>query len=162
MFERDDEPLIAGWHEPAALLGLGLEQVYAKLDTGSDRSSVHAREIHISRDQSFVDFAAPLLHVQRDCTRAPSGGLRQVRAELVDLRLVKSSNGAEELRPVISTPLILGPLSFVARLSLCNRSGMRFCVLLGRDSLHGRFLVDSSRAHLLEGEPGPHSLVGCF
>lgn len=146
-------PLVAGWHEAIALHHLGLDHVYAKLDTGSDRSSLHARSLLLSADESSVEFSAAFLRIQKDCTPFDSsgGGVRRLRADVVDVRIVRSSNGTDERRPVIDTILEVADQAFPVRLSLHDRKGLRFGVLLGRDALRGRFLVDAARAHLLSG-----------
>lgn len=155
MNPRDSAPLelnclvTAGWHERVALPRLGIDAAFAKLDTGADASSLHARDIVVSADHREIEFTAPLLRKQDHCEGFPGGGVRRVRAPLVEERVVRSASG-EEVRYVISTELVLGTTRFEAHFSLTNREGMRFPILIGRDALAGRFVVDSSKAHLLE------------
>jgi hypothetical protein len=141
--------VVAGWHERAALPLLGIDAAFAKLDTGADTSSLHARDIIVSRDHREVEFTAPFLRTQKDCKEFPGGGVRRVRAPLVEERIVRSASG-EEIRYVIATTLVLGKTELVAHFSLTNREGLRFPLLIGRDALSGRFLVDPAGAHLLD------------
>lgn len=143
--------LRVGWHERVRLPDLGIEQAFAKLDTGADSSTLHARDIVIREDGAtrFVEFTAPLLRRQESCQEWPGGGVRRVRAPVADERIVRSSNGEDEARIVIRTTLILGELAFEARFSLTSREGLRFPLLLGRDALAGRVLIDSSDSHVL-------------
>jgi hypothetical protein len=143
--------IVAGWHEKVALPDLGIEQAFAKLDTGADSSTLHARDIAIvgKGDARRVEFTAPLLRRQESCKEWPGGGVRRVQAPLVEERIIRSSNGEDEARVVIATQLVLGELTFEARFSLTSREGLRFPLLIGRDALQGRVLVDAGRAHLL-------------
>jgi ribosomal protein S6--L-glutamate ligase len=65
---------------------------------------------------------------------------------------VRSSSGVSEERLVVKTPLRLGDESFDIELTLTNRENMDFRMLLGREALSGRFVVD----------PGQNLLMGDF
>jgi hypothetical protein len=54
-----------------------------------------------------------------------------------------------EQRPVIEATLRLGPVSKRVRLTVTNRSNMRFPMILGRTALAGDFVVDVSGKYLL-------------
>ena len=147
---RDESPaLIVGWHERVSLPQLGIESAFAKFDTGADGSSLHARDIVILHDEGCVEFTAPTLRRQSSCLSWPGGGVRRVRAPLVDTRIVRSSNGEEAPRPVVRSLFALGGSEFEVDFSLTSREGMRFPILIGRNALQGRFLVDSGNSHLL-------------
>lgn len=142
--------LTIGWHEPVALPDLGIELAYAKIDTGADTSTLHARDVRIVGEGGArsVEFTPPLLRRQTSCEQWPEGGVRHVRAVLVEERIVRSSMGEDEVRVIIRTRLVLGSLEFEANFSLTNRVGLRFPVLIGRDALEGRAVVDPGRSHL--------------
>lgn len=144
-------PLVVGWHEPVALPDLGIELAYAKIDTGADTSTLHARDIRIvgEGEARRVQFTPPLLRRQSSCKEWPEGGVRHVTAPLVEERIVRSSMGEDEVRVIIRTRLVLGSLEFEANFSLASRVGLRFPVLIGRDALEGRTVVDPGRSHLL-------------
>lgn len=143
-------PLVVGWHEPVALPDLGIDVAYAKIDTGADTSTLHARDVRIVGEGSTrtVQFTPPLLRRQTSCKEWPEGGVRHVSAPLVEERIVRSSMGEDEVRVIIRTRLVLGPLEFEGSFSLTSREGLRFPVLIGRDALEGRVIVDPSRTHL--------------
>jgi len=145
-------PTVVGWHERVALPDLDIGGLYAKLDTGADSSSLHATNITVLGGGTSVEFTPPLVRNQDSCDEWPLGGVRRVRAPIVDERIIRSSNGEEETRPVILTRIRLAGCEFEARFSLTVRTGMRFALLVGRDALAGRFLVDPGQSHV--GEPG--------
>src|SRR5690606_26313468 len=67
------------------------------------------------------------------------------QAKLVDVRSVKSSQGISEERPVIKTPVSIGGKMFEIELTLANRDTMEYRMLLGREAINGRYLVDPSK-----------------
>ncbi|HSC88180.1 MAG TPA: RimK/LysX family protein [Polyangiaceae bacterium] len=141
--------VILGWREWLALPELGIERIAAKIDTGARTSALHARDMVVVHTEQgmMAEFTPPLLRHQSGANW-PGGGVRRVRAPLVDERIVKSSNGDEEPRWVIRTEFVLGGLTFTSELSLTNRAGMTFPVLIGRQALRRRFLVHPGRSHL--------------
>jgi len=64
------------------------------------------------------------------------------------------SGGHRELRCVIATTLCLGALSFDAEVTLTDRETLQYRMLIGRNALRTRFLVDSKRSFAL-GKPSP-------
>ena len=70
-----------------------------------------------------------------------------VETPIVGFKDVRSSSGHQERRPVIKTPLVLGPHRFTIALTLTDRDEMGFRMLLGRAALRRRFLVDSGRSY---------------
>ena len=148
--------VLLGWREWLALPDLGIHRIAAKIDTGARTSALHARDmVVVHTDEGMVaEFTPPLLRHQGDADVWPLGGVRRVRAPLVDERIVRSSNGEEEPRWVIRTAFTLGGIEFESELTLTNRSGMRFPVLIGRQALRTRFLVNPGRSHLGGGRRG--------
>jgi hypothetical protein len=53
------------------------------------------------------------------------------------------------VRPVIETEMVLGPVRKKILLTLTNRSGMLFRMILGRKALEGDFRVDVAGKYLL-------------
>lgn len=136
-----------GWREWVELPELGVHRIKAKIDTGARTSSLHAFGLErFQRDgREMVRFEAHPL--QRDTTvRIP------VEAELVDRRSVRSSTGAETVRPVIETEVTLLGQRWPIELSLIRRDLMGFRMLLGRQAIRGRFVVDPGRS-FLGGKP---------
>ena len=76
---------------------------------------------------------------------------------LVDKRVVKSSSGFREERYVIQTNLEIGNSNWLIEMTLTNRDSMGFRMLLGREAMSGRVLVDPEQQYLL-GQPTSDSL----
>lgn len=136
-------PLI-GWREWAAFPDLGVERIHAKIDTGAKSSAIHAFDIEVEETakKQFVRFC---LH-PRQRRKTPE---IFCRLPLVDRRLVRSSNGQAEERLVIETRMQLGGVCWPIELTLTNRDAMGFRLLVGRDGLEDRFLIDPAASHLL-------------
>ena len=71
-------------------------------------------------------------------------------APLLEERWITSSNGHRALRPVILTHVSLGGESWPIEVTLTARDEMGFRMLLGRQALRRRFLVDAGRSDLAE------------
>ncbi|WP_234031991.1 RimK/LysX family protein [Porphyrobacter sp. SLTP] len=131
--------LVVGWRELVSLPELGLAGIPAKIDTGARTSSLHGHvlEDFVRDGERFVRFA-----VDWDGTR------HVCEAVNVDLRGITSSNGDQQTRFVIKSPLTIGNLTFRAEISLANRSQMQFPMLIGRTALRRRMVVDSGHSWL--------------
>jgi hypothetical protein len=139
------ERRIVGWREWVALGDLGVPWVKAKVDTGARSSSLHAWDVRVDHDAGEVRFALhPFQH--DDVLTVP------VRAPLVGVRDVRSSNGEVERRPAISTTALIAGVAVPIELTLTNRDEMGFRMLLGRTALKRRFLVDPGRSFLGGGD----------
>jgi ribosomal protein S6--L-glutamate ligase len=71
--------------------------------------------------------------------------------------VVKSSSGYREQRYVIQTHLKIGQDSWNIEMTLTNRDSMGFRMLLGREAMSGRLLVDPEQKYLL-GQPSPETI----
>jgi hypothetical protein len=138
---------IVGWREWIALPDLGVNWVKAKVDTGARSSSLHAYELEtFSRaDAEWVRFA---IHPWQRSVRNAS----RVEAQLFEWRNVRSSSGASERRPVIRTSVALGGQHHAIDLTLTRRDDMGFRMLLGREAVRRRFLVNPGKS-FLTGKP---------
>ena len=125
-----------GWWEWVLLDGVTSEPVRAKIDTGAETSSLHAEKLSvIERDGEMI---AKFRFKKRVC-----------EAKVIELRSIKSSNGTSSLRPVVELAIEIAGETFMTQFSLADRSEMRFPVLLGRETLAGRFLVDAEDKQVL-------------
>ena len=70
------------------------------------------------------------------------------QALLHDERYVKSSNGSRELRPVIRTAVSWDNQLWEIDVTLTSRDLMGFRMLLGREAIRRRYLVDTGRSYL--------------
>lgn len=124
--------LIIGWKEWVCLPALGIKAICAKTDTGAKTSSIHAHTIeYISKNgMAYVRFSIhPLARTNTIVVTH--------EAPMIDKRLVKSSNGETEERPVIATQLQLGGHTWPIEINLTNRAFMENRMLLGREALGG-------------------------
>ncbi|NNL56492.1 MAG: ATP-dependent zinc protease [Pseudomonadales bacterium] len=130
---------IIGWREWCELEKLGLPGVAAKIDTGAKTSSLHAFKLNYREKSNgtWVDFYVHPVQRHKDPQI-------KCKARVIEMRSVVSSNGQAEKRPVIKTRIILGPHSFLTEITLTNRDEMGYRMLIGRQSLAPRFIVDSS------------------
>ncbi|MCR9144080.1 MAG: RimK/LysX family protein [bacterium] len=154
-----------GWREWVSLPDLPIDSIKAKVDTGAHNSSLHARDLEFFtrqvqgpgglREREFVRFATDPNHPgasgKRKAGQAPAPDAAVVTAEalVLDRRAVRSSSGESEVRPVISTRLRIGEYEFPIELNLTDREMMGFRLLIGRQSIHGRFWVDPSASYLI-------------
>ena len=136
------ERSIIGWREWVLLPQLLDLPIKAKIDTGARTSSVHS-----FGTRRFSDRGAPhvefLLHPLQDRDSPEIACI----AEVKDERLVKSSNGESEVRLFVETLARLGEIDWTIQLSLADRDVMGFRMLLGREALRRRFLVDPARSY---------------
>lgn len=128
---------VIGWREWTALPQIGVPHIKAKIDTGARTSSVHAfnAEIYVERGVEKVRF---VLHpIQRNHEISVP-----MDSEVVEYRHVKSSSGHVTRRPVIVTTISLHGQEWPIELTLANRDAMGFRMLLGREAIRHRFVVD--------------------
>ncbi|MBD2482853.1 MULTISPECIES: ATP-dependent zinc protease family protein [Planktothrix] len=144
--------LIIGWREWVALPDLGIGKIKAKIDTGARSSSLHAFDIEIvqtpgelSQGKQRVRFKVHPL--QRDTINTVSA-----EVDLLEYRPVRNSGGQTELRPVILTDIELMGKRWLMELTLTNRDAMGFRMLLGRQALKRRFLIDCRQSFLSDSQ----------
>lgn len=139
MGERDT----IGWREWVALPDLGIPSIKVKVDTGARSSALHAFDVRtVVRDgRSYVRFK---VHPRQKDAAATV----EAEAELVDHRRVKSSGGHATVRPVVRTHVEFRGLRWPIELTLVARDEMGFRMLLGRQAVRGRFVVDPGRSYI--------------
>ena len=134
--------VIIGWREWVALPELGIEHIKAKIDTGARSSSLHAFEIEafIREGKSMVRFEVHPVQRRDDITV-------QCEAEVFDVRRVRSSSGEVSKRFVIRTEVQWMGERWPVELTLADRSEMGFRMLIGREAIRSRLLVDPGRSY---------------
>lgn len=137
-------PAIIGWREWAAFPALGVKRIKAKVDTGAKTSAVHAYRVRTEMRNRAL-WAVFYLHPEQK-KRTPE---IECAALVVARRRIRSSNGAIELRYIIETTLSLNGRRWPIQLSLANRDEMGFRLLLGRDALRKKFIIDPGASFLL-------------
>jgi hypothetical protein len=134
--------LVIGWREWIELPDLGVPRIKAKVDTGARSSSLHAERIELFQLRGDVGVRFIVFPLQRSRLRPVA-----CQAPLYDERYVKSSNGSRELRPVIRTAVSWGGQAWEVDVTLTSRDLMGFRMLLGREAIRRRFLVDTGRSY---------------
>lgn len=109
-------------------------RLQARIDTGAALSSIDACDIKM--EGAYVSFS-----LADRC-----GGYR-VRSKLLKVKEVRTSEG-KDIRPVVMMEFCLGSHRIRSRVTLNDRSAMEYPVLIGRNALKKRFIVDVSRKNL--------------
>jgi hypothetical protein len=113
--------------------------IKAKADTGARTSALHAYDIEVQGDIVYFK-----VHPVQDDTKK----VVHCSATLIDQRFVRSSAGRETLRPVIETDIEVSGRRWSIELTLAPRDLMGFRMLIGRQALKGRVLVDPGKSFL--------------
>lgn len=132
---------IIGWRENLDLPQLNIQNIKAKIDTGARSSALHTFDVDIYtlNDQKMVKFK---VHPYQKDTHTTI----EASAPLLEYRKVTNSGGHSQVRPVIKTMINLGKYQWEIELTLTNRDVMGFRMLLGRQAVKNRFLIDSGRS----------------
>lgn len=141
--KRKPKPVI-GWREWVALPDLGVEAIKVKIDTGARSSSLHAFELE-RFERNGIAVMRFVLHPRQ---RSSEESVGPIEAPIHAEKLVRNPGGREEIRPVIRTAVVWNEIEFEVELNLTRRDEMGFRMLLGRQAVRRRFLVDPGRSFL--------------
>ncbi|WP_348811852.1 30S ribosomal protein S6--L-glutamate ligase [Flavobacterium maritimum] len=147
-----ENKVILGSEEWCSFPELDIPTIKARVDSGAKTSALHAINIapFIKNDANWVKF--DINPIQNNLKT-----VIHCEAPLVDKRIVKSSSGFREQRYVIQTHLKMGESRWPIEMTLTNRDSMGFRMLLGREAMSGRVLVDPEQKYLL-GQPTTDNL----
>lgn len=112
---------------------LKLEHIDVKIDTGAYTSAIHCSRIKELDGKLYCKF---------ESKGHPNFKSEVVIFENYTYTDVKSSNGHKENRYKIKTTAIFFGKSYKINLTLSTRDDMKFPVLIGRQFLKQKFLVD--------------------
>ena len=126
---------VLGWCEWAALPTLTGSTFRSKIDTGAETCALHSPQLRLSGGDALFKL-----------------GKERVRIPVKEMRVVKSSNGESQVRPVVELEVVVGSDRRAYEFTLTNRASMKFPILLGRNFLADHFVVDVSRAYV-QGKP---------
>jgi ribosomal protein S6--L-glutamate ligase len=131
------DKIIVGNEEWCALPDLGVPAIRARVDSGAKTSAIHAANIQrFEKDgQDWVRFE--VLPLQKN-----SNVVIKKECPIHDVRRIKNTSGILEQRYVIRTTLSLGGVSWPIQVNLANRDAMGYRMLLGREAMLDRLLVD--------------------
>lgn len=141
---------VIGWREWISIPDLAVPRVKAKIDTGARSSCLHAFRIRVF-EKDGGDFVRFQVHpLQRSAKETI-----QAEARVLEFRDIRSSNGHVARRPVIVTHVEWNGIRWPIELTLANRDEMGFRMLLGREAVRSRFLVEPGKSYL--GGSPPHN-----
>lgn len=135
---------IIGSEEWCSFPELGIPAIKARVDSGAKTSSIHAFNIQPFRrsGKTWVSFEIhPIQNNRRTVIRC--------ERPVIDKRVIKSSSGFSETRYVVNAHLKLGEELWEVELTLANRDSMGFRMLLGREAMQNRLIVDPSEKNIL-------------
>ncbi|MBE7386211.1 MAG: ATP-dependent zinc protease [Leptolyngbya sp. SIO1E4] len=141
---RSKVETIIGWREWLSLPDLNVAQIKAKVDTGARSSALHAFDI-----EYFNQDDCSMVHFKMHPLQRNTSFTVEATAAVLGKRPVRNSGGQTQDRPVIRTLVCLGGQQWPIELTLTNRDVMGFRMLLGREAIRHRFLVDSGDSYFL-------------
>lgn len=141
------EKIIIGSAEWCGFPQINIPTIKARIDSGAKTSALHAINISPFKKNGVSWVSFDVHPLQND-----GKTVVHCEAEVFDKRKVKSSSGNSELRFVIKTILSIAESTWEVELTLTNRDSMGHRMLLGRQAMSGKMLVDPESSFLL-GEP---------
>ena len=135
---------IIGCEEWLSLEDIKIPAIKARVDSGAKTSAIQASNIkRVTRNgEAWVTF--DVNPIQDNLSLNVS-----CESKVIDTRIIRSSSGESQKRYVIKTKLKLGPEEFEIELNLADRDGMEYRMLLGREAIINRYLVDASKSFVL-------------
>jgi hypothetical protein len=143
-----------GWKEYLDLPELGIFRLKAKVDTGARTSTLHVDSLAVLEVCADGSELVELVFVPD--RRRPDLRI-QTRTRVLRRIRVVDSGGHAEVRPLIETEMVLGPLRKKILITLTDRSGLLFRMILGRKAIEGDFQVDVAAKYLLRKWHPPKS-----
>ncbi|MBX4201480.1 RimK/LysX family protein [Candidatus Saccharibacteria bacterium] len=124
---------------------LGIKGVPAKVDTGADSSTIWCSKIRLYKGELrcvLFDDTSPFY----------TGETLKFQKKDVDLTRVANSFGHKEVRYKVQIPVEIKGRTIKGSFTLTNRSSKLYPILIGRSTLHRKFLVDVSKGSPLKEE----------
>jgi hypothetical protein len=130
---------VIGWAERVRLPELGVEDE-ARIDTGASLTSIDATIVRLVRGHSPAQPHHVLFAIDDG-----KGGRLMLEREIVDWVRIKNKGArGSTRRPVVMLKVCLAGKTIEGRVSLAERRGFEYPILIGRNMLErGHFLVDS-------------------
>ena len=140
----NNEKLVVGSEEWCAFPSLGIPAIRARVDSGAKTSALHAFNIHAFKraGQSWVSFDVHPLQSNRKVAVS-------CEAPVIARRSIRNTSGSSEKRYVVRVPMRLGEHTWDIEITLANRDSMGYRMLLGREAMENRILVDPSSSSML-------------
>lgn len=149
--KRDLAPMktypLMGWREWVSFPELGIDKIKAKIDTGARTSALHAFSIKVSESNGRMRIQFDIHPLQHNTNQ-----IITCSADVIDKRLVTDSGGHTEERYVIATPIMIATFIWTIEVTLTERENMLFRMLLGRNAIKKRFVINPARSFLISGK----------
>ena len=146
--KKQANKIVVGALEKCDLPDLGITDLVMRVDTGAATSSMHVENVEeYEKDgKSWISFDIhPDVYNVAKITRHSS----EVQAR----RKVRSSSETLEHRYVITTTLAIGEYKWLIKINLTDRTEMTYNMLLGRQAMAKRIIVDPGEEFLI-----PHNV----
>jgi hypothetical protein len=134
------EKKIIGNKELISIIDLDLYDLDAKVDTGADSNALHCDDIFVDNEN--------IVHFKLLDKVHPAYNGKKIAIPLYKMKKVRSSNGEFQKRPSIRVKVDFFGKKYVTVISLTDRSDMKFPMLLGKNFLVNKFLVDVSQEYI--------------
>ena len=146
------DKIVVGSEEWCALPQLNIPAIKVRVDSGAKTSALHAVNIVSFKRDGDVWVSYEVHPLQRN-------GKTTVHCEslVIDRRKIRSTSGLVEMRYVVRTLVELAGNPWSIEVTLTNRDSMGYRMLLGRQAMAGKILVDPE-ASCLQGEPSDEEL----
>jgi hypothetical protein len=141
---------VLGWKEHVELPDWGL-RLRGKLDTGARSSALHVTSLEEVGVHDAEGHLMPVVRFDVVLGRRDAPRHHEIEAPVVGHKVVRDTGARAERRPVVRTRVVCGPLDTHADITLTDRSGMIFRMLLGRLTLEGHCVVDPAHGYLVTG-----------
>jgi hypothetical protein len=128
------EKMTIGQVEDVILMPWGV-RLPARIDTGAATSSLDSRELSV--ENNIAEFRLPKMY----------GGL-QLRLPVIGWQKIRSADFRER-RPVVEITFCLGPKFIRTRVTLNDRSTATYPLIIGRNVLINKFVVDCMKSNCL-------------
>lgn len=144
---QNKKKLLVGAIEKCDLPELGIVDLHVRVDTGAKTSSLHVDNIEefLKNDKRWVSF-----DIHSDIHNVEE--VHRATVRLKGKKVVKSSSADKETRVVIKTNIRFGDEEWPIKLTLTNRAEMNYLMLLGREAMMDKIIVDPSLEYILSDE----------
>lgn len=149
MASDEKQPKIIGRAEILSFPEVGIDKVYARIDTGATTSSIWASSAKVIDDK---------LHVVLFDDRGDLEKSQPIIFDTFERIAVASSTGHVQYRFKVRILVKLKGKKIRAQFTLADRSTQVYPVLIGRNVLRGKFVVDVKRGKALQTAEKERSL----
>ncbi len=140
------EKVLAGSIEHVSLAVRPAFVVNAKLDTGATTSSIHAQNVRAfsKNRQQWVRFDLVLANDKGEVLR------RELESPRKRAVRIKNHDGHHDLRYVVELDICFNGRMQRSSFTLADRSEFNYPVLLGREFLNGRVIIDPEKKFITD------------